>query len=153
MGVRDDGLYKQADWTAKVDPDAVFFADRLRQHLMQFDSKKSVYIQNGNCYGGEFHFSGALEVFSSLAVEMYLQGYPSCKEELPWQGWSEDYFMEFCMNWLEIDHDKDHQLLSNKRSCTFSKTGCGEKGWAAFHPFKSVSLYAACYYGAIQTQS
>jgi len=151
--VRDDGLYKEADWTAKLDPDAVFFADRLRGQLRHFDSKKAVYIQNENCYNDEFHFSGALEVFSSLAVEMYLQGYPSCKEELPWQGWSEDYFMEFCMNWLEVDYNKNHKLLSNKGSCVVSTTGCGEKDWAAFHPFKSLGEYAACHYTAIQTRA
>jgi len=118
---------------------------------MHFGSKNFVYIQNENCFGGEFHFSGALEAFSCGAVEKYLQGYQMCKEELPWQGWSEDYYMEYCMNWLEIDYEKDHMLLSNKGTCTFSKTGCAEPGWTAFHPFKSVSLYAECYNTAIQT--
>ncbi|CAK0880771.1 unnamed protein product [Prorocentrum cordatum] len=148
--VRDEGFYKQADWTVKVDPDAVFLPERLRQHLLPYSSAKPLYIHNQNCFADEFHFSGSLEALSRGAMDTYMDGYPRCKDELPWQGWSEDYYMEYCLDLLQVNHEDDFEVLSDQFGCRFSAPGCTEDNWAAFHPFKDVKTYSECYANAMQ---
>ncbi|CAK0877230.1 unnamed protein product, partial [Prorocentrum cordatum] len=66
--VKKDGQYQWHDWSVKVDPDSVFFPDRLKQHLQKLNAPKEmpIYIKNTD---EDFGFLGAIEVFSKEALD------------------------------------------------------------------------------------
>merc|ERR1712228_1044623 len=79
------------DFLVKVDPDAVYFPDRMRQHVKAHVGQ-AVFFQN--CLnGGVAKLYGALEVYSKEAMQMYEPGQGSCRNKLNWHGWGEDMYM------------------------------------------------------------
>ncbi|CAK0897073.1 unnamed protein product [Prorocentrum cordatum] len=123
-------------WTVKVDPDAVVLPGRLRAHLAVFDASRLLYVRSADCFGEELHVLGALEVLSSTALEVYTAGIQLCYHELPWSGWSEDYFTEHCLLRLGVDSVEDLFLVSDK-SCHHAVHSCIDQRWAAYHPLTS----------------
>jgi hypothetical protein len=146
-----DGRYAFHDWTAKVDPDAVFFPLRLRSLVQshQANSYGGVYLNN--CRLG---MHGPLEVFSTAAVRLMGGGLQQCKQYFdqvcdgPCQ-WGEDMFVDQCFQKvLHVVRDNEYNLLMEDhcdppagwQSCQ----GPGSVSVAAFHPFKSVATYQQC---------
>merc|ERR1712150_284316 len=88
--IRVDARYKAADWTVKVDPGTVFFPDRLRARLGSKSHARSHATFYANCAANEDvqaaerpHFMyGAIEIFSTAAVEAFFQGADRCKGEV-----------------------------------------------------------------------
>lgn len=126
------------DWIAKVDPDAVFYPSRLRQHVMDYTGR-NVFILNCN-WGGESKIFGAIEVFSIPAMRLYEQGVLTCKE-LPWQGWGEDMYMQECMATLGAEGIDDFTLVGDARC---ADAACDDPDRVAFHPFKDTGSYWEC---------
>lgn len=144
--VQADGLYMQHDWIVKVDPDAVFFPQRLRDRLVRIapsDSGASLYLLNCKL---SFGFFGALEVISRVALMTFYDGLERCKNFLPWRSFGEDMFLQKCLNFLEVAQHADFGLLADAY--------CGEQpspcisGKVAFHPFKNVETYLKCVHEA-----
>lgn len=157
---RIDGRIKdrwpKADWIVKLDPDAVFHPDALRQHLLQNKGAPNSYYLN--CNKGNWAppwplLYGALEIFSKQAVQTYLAGQWRCKNELQWQGWGEDKYMSECMTHLGVQRAYDfHGLDDMWCKCpdgspygACQTTQCQEPGYAAYHPFKSVDGWFDCW--------
>lgn len=143
-----DGRYAKHDWSVKVDPDAVFFADRLRGHLKShtYEGAK-FFVMNCNRWGPALF--GSIEVFSKAAVGTYLWGQQKCRETLPWHGWGEDYFMSHCMDMLGVGRIYDFSLLSDKR-CIYHP--CGDSSRVAFHDYKDAKLdgtWFKCYHESL----
>merc|ERR1712012_202751 len=67
------GRYKDHDWTVKVDPDCVFFADRLRNHIndLRPPPYMPLYLKNNDMDPGLGNrgFLGAVEIFSTIAMQ------------------------------------------------------------------------------------
>eukprot|EP00419_Tripos_fusus_P052989 CAMPEP_0172800910 /NCGR_PEP_ID=MMETSP1075-20121228/2859_1 /TAXON_ID=2916 /ORGANISM="Ceratium fusus, Strain PA161109" /LENGTH=487 /DNA_ID=CAMNT_0013638877 /DNA_START=120 /DNA_END=1583 /DNA_ORIENTATION=- len=138
--VKAGGLYIQHEWIVKVDPDAVFFPQRLRDHLVKITPEgSSLYFLNCRLSFGLF---GALEIMSRVALQSFYDGLERCKQVLPWRSFGEDMFLRKCLDFLGVTPRSDFSLLSDGY--------CGEQpspcisGKVAFHPFKNVETYLKC---------
>jgi len=140
-----EGRFRRHDWVVKVDPDAVFFPERLRYRLREDELSPvgNFYILNCDMWGKRMF--GALEVYSRGAIEAYAMANQVCKQ-LKWKGWGEDYYMQQCMEALNVSHAEDYKLLSDFGGhCTHTPpAGCAQGGQAAFHPMKTPGPFAAC---------
>merc|ERR1712071_514131 len=81
LKVRELGKWEQADWTVKVDADAVFITQRLRSYLSQIkgDSPHGLYLEN--CNNVEYGFFGHLEVISRTGTQVLTKYLENCHEE------------------------------------------------------------------------
>lgn len=132
---KDDWL--RCDWTIKVDPDTVFFADRLRQHLWSLKppAYTPIYLKNTLMYNG---FLGAIEIFSRDAVKLYHDYWEGCAKDMAENG-GEDGFFKLCMDSIGVGYMLDAEILSSKG---YPKLCNGT--FVAYHPFKDVDSWIAC---------
>jgi len=145
--VDETGIFRQHDWTIKVDPDAVFLPGRLRNDLAEIapaSTSPNLYLVNCKISFGLF---GAVEVFSRVALEKYIAGTERCKNELDWKMMGEDLWMRKCFDVLGVQHEDDFRLLSDGY-CSDAPSPC-QSGKVTFHPFKSALSYLQCYTEAI----
>jgi hypothetical protein len=147
-----DSRFRLHDWTVKVDPDAVFFANRLKRvvtpiSMAHKDAKPKVFLNNCDLYRdkGWSMFFGSLEVFSTEAVEAYLWGWKKCKNALHWHGWGEDLFVSSCMEFLGVKHANEFGMLADHRCYA---APCSDHSKVAFHDFKTVDSYFSCWTNA-----
>lgn len=155
--ILDDGVFKFYEWTAKVDPDAVFFPGRLKFMLPKYAAgEKGVYLNN--CPKRGLH--GPLEVLSSKAVEIYVSYVEQCNSHFTelCSGdckWGEDMFMDQCLSKVLglTNHPLETRLMcEDKCDCKdfyFCKKGNDR---VSYHPFKSVGAYETCLANAMQDQ-
>lgn len=139
--VKADGLYIQHDWIVKVDPDAVFFPQRLRYHLVRMSSVSadaSLYFLSCRLSLG----LGALEVMSRVTLLIFYGGLERCKQVLPWRSFGEDMFLRRCLDFLGVVPRTDFSLVSDGY-CGDQPSPC-ISGRVAFHPFKDVETYLKC---------
>lgn len=140
--VAQDGRFRYQQWTVKADPDAVFFPNRLKVHLLPYGSG-AWYIRNCNQYP-DVQMLGSLEVLSFGAVDSYALAAGNCKNSLPWQGWGEDYYLQHCLDTWDVVHIDDFSILGDARCNTLRPVDCSDPTAAAFHPFKTLDDYADC---------
>jgi len=139
--VKDDGRWKNNDWSIKVDADAVFFPDHLRKKIMwnyKTPQGSAVYLRN-TYY--KFQFLGALEVMTKQAMEIYFKRGWECEARLGQQG-GEDYWLLQCLEGLGIDFQTDVALLHDKYA---ADRNCGDENGVAHHFFKKVSAWNLCW--------
>lgn len=132
--------FARHDWTVKVDPDTVFLAGRLREHLRRGPSPRGrVFLVN--C---RFGLRGPLEVLSRPAVGALEGGLRRCRAEraegLDTEG--EDVYLAACLGLLGVRGVEDLGLLSDE-NCMEQPFPC-TSGKAAFHPLKRVDKYLHC---------
>lgn len=149
--ILNEGHYKEHDWSVKADPDTVLLPGRLQEHLRPHTGRDpeqggSFYVVNCNRYPSNPNFPmiyGALEVYSTKALQTYSEGEARC-DSLPWKAWQwgEDKFMGKCMGLLGVTRLDDFAQVGDKR-CTFS--GCGDASRAAYHSFKDVASWMSCW--------
>jgi hypothetical protein len=144
--VKWDGRYIEHDWTIKVDPDAVFFPYRLRGRVAQYtpgdrDAGKKLFFMNCDLWN-KIAMYGSLEIFSREALKTYYDEGERCTNELDWQGWGEDYFMEKCFALLGVGHVEDFQLIGDNRC---HPAACSDTTKASFHDFKDVDGWFGCW--------
>lgn len=159
-----DGHFRQAAWSVKVDPDAVFLPDRLYD-LVQTPLHSGAQDGNGmfsnNCeYQKSMH--GPVELFSRRAVEVLGErGHQECQVNMvhgPGVGNSEtftnlmvewgqeDVFMRKCMELLGAKEINDWKLLAED-SCHWDWQTC-EGDRVTFHPYKTLKAYQGCLWRA-----
>jgi hypothetical protein len=142
--VLTDGQFKSNAWTVKVDPDAVFFANRLHDIVRQHDSPRLAAFIN-NCQLG---LHGPVEVLSRRALEIYYGSHHLC-EEPP----TEDTYLQGCLVKIGAQQVDQWDLLA-EQEC-FRDDFVKDPQWylcnsahAAFHPFKKPADYRNCAYNA-----
>jgi len=136
--------WEKYGWTVKVDSDAVFLPDRLKDHLFNLRTPvgSRVYIENIDFH---FKFLGALEIMSREALAVFLKLGHTCVRGIHEGG--EDIFMKACLDGLGIDHQSDFQLLRDQFSGV--DVNCAD-GWVvAFHYRKTVQSWTECYNDAV----
>lgn len=137
-------MYSQQIWpydfVVKVDPDSVFFPERLRDHVSAYVGKK-VYFSNCGKWGGQVLLYGSLEVFSIGAMRSYEQHVKDCRA-LPWHGWGEDYYMQHCMDMMGVENVPDTNQVGDDR-CVAAE--CWDLSRVAFHDFKTAAEWDECY--------
>mmetsp|Transcript_73537 Transcript_73537/g.161057 ORF Transcript_73537/g.161057 Transcript_73537/m.161057 type:complete len:1078 (-) Transcript_73537:126-3359(-) len=132
------------DFVVKVDPDAVFFPDRLRNHVKN-DVGQSMYFPNCGKYGGEPLLYGSIEVFSVPALKVYQAREAECKN-MDWHGWGEDYFMQTCMDMLGVKWVGDPDQVADSNCVPAS---CSDWSKVAFHAYKTMDAWISCFNQAI----
>lgn len=146
--MKRDGRYVHFQWTVKVDPDAVFFPERLRGHLVPFTRPPQplffttcnrVFMDNEPFKEKLF---GAVEVYSKEALDRFLVDIERCNTELNWHGWGEDFWMQTCLDLLGVPSVSDADLVSDGRC---SATPCTDATKVAYHDFKGVGPYFTCW--------
>jgi hypothetical protein len=134
-----DAVFRHYDWTVKVDPDAVFFPERLRHILGNPAQAASAQDGNGtflnNC---GFGLHGPLEVISRRALEVYGNGNFIC--DRPPQ---EDVYLQTCLLALGVTQVNRFNLLAEEH-CHFSEWQKCKSGHVSFHPFKKIKDYEEC---------
>jgi hypothetical protein len=151
--VKEDGRYANYDWTVKVDPDSVFFPDRLRYHLTALRAPKlfPIYIKNSEKKYG-FGFLGAIEVFSKEAMDKYFDGDglgandEHCFQEIGARS-GEDGFMKGCMVMLGAGFFEDIDVLR-----TPAAKSCSHPNRVCFHAFKETWQWENCYNAAVASR-
>jgi hypothetical protein len=143
------GRWSDHEWTVKVDPDAVFFPDRLRTVLAHHPQPTNgVYLNN--C---QFGMHGPVEVFSKSAVGAFQAAVEQCKTHFRdlCNGdcyWGEDIWVDQCMEKvLNVQRDDEWRLLVEDHCdgpTPFSASTACDQDHVAFHPFKDVASYAEC---------
>jgi len=166
--IRKEGKSQLADWTVKVDPDAVFLPQRLVDHLQPKGvTGNGLYYEN--CKSVDSGFFGNLEVFSNKAFAVFLDNLEDCKLNLCWKGgcgwkwgpWGEDLFAQRCMDRHKVDKVQDFDLTTDgacpgdrpvgQKQNKKWRPDCASTLTPAMHPFKDPTLYFGCL-GTIMNQ-
>jgi len=150
-----DGTFRSHDWVVKVDPDTVFFPNRIRTHLKVIHRPiPKMYIKNHpplwiNDLDPRLHPSpacelfGPLEVISSTAVDDYVKRHESCLNLVTTnKGAPEDWFTAACMDQLKIEGYKDYKVMAKY---PIDQDSCANGWTASFHPFRSKWLWFECF--------
>jgi len=152
------GRLEAYNWAVKVDPDCVFFPDRLRTLLHSRQragasngdskSKRGVYLST--CW---FGMLGPLEVLSSKAVRILVAGWDRCEAQFGKLcagacRWGEDLFVDQCLSDILGVH-RDAAGLLGAEGCDSPRSfkTCGDDSKVAFHPFRTEDSYRSCLTG------
>lgn len=153
--------YMSYDWVVKVDADAVFVADRLRNRIQWMPRTiGGTIIQN--CKYVKYGFFGNLEVFSHTAFSILLANLETCRSTIAWKKgiengkygpMGEDLFAEICLTKNGVDRVEAFDLTSDG-ACPANrpKDQRKNKKWVpdckrltpAMHPFKKPDAYFKC---------
>jgi hypothetical protein len=139
-----EGKWKEADWTVKVDPDAVLVAERLKWHLdaLRAPPYQRIYLKNNGMDPGLGNngFLGAIEIFSKGAVEIYLDNYEGCVKAYGLDT-GEDGFFKGCMDSLGVGFMTDVNIFKPD----FSPGACTDGDMVGYHPLKEASQWRCCW--------
>jgi len=139
-----DGRYKKHDWTVKVDPDAVFFPDRLKYKLGNLHAPDGwpIYIKNTL---KDFGFLGACEVLSVAAVNKYFRYYHECFATISAKS-GEDGYIKGCMDMVGAGYMLELDVLRTP----WHPDACTDPGRVTFHPRKDPEQWDQCYNEALR---
>lgn len=154
QAIANDGNYQRADFIVKVDPDTVFFPDRLRDKLRQSSFSATDPVFFANCVAdvdlqaqehARFMY-GPIEVFSKAAVEAYFRNKDQCKG-LRVAGDYEESFMTRCLLKLNVafNTDMNFPLLQDEHCQQGRSASPCVGGSVAFHNFSSVQDWLRCW--------
>lgn len=137
--VLSDRQYLKYDWVVKVDPDAVFFAGRLKYKLEHLHAPKGwpIYIKNTD---KDFGFLGACEVLSTPAVEKFSYYIRECFATISAKS-GEDGYMKGCMDMIGAGYMLEMDVLRTP----WHDGQCTDPGRVTFHPRKDAGSWNACY--------
>mmetsp|Transcript_69459 Transcript_69459/g.136337 ORF Transcript_69459/g.136337 Transcript_69459/m.136337 type:complete len:230 (+) Transcript_69459:205-894(+) len=143
--VIDSGKVWEQDFTVKLDPDAVFFPDRLAGFLKEHKGKP-IFTTDCRFWGGDQvgKIFGSIEVLSKRAVGAYKGNIEKCKN-LGWQGWGEDMWLQECMNAIGIKPVGLFDEVSDN-TCPMGGFGdCAAGTKVVFHPRKDAGQWWDCW--------
>jgi len=142
--VNKDAQYQGYDWSVKVDPDSVFFPDRLKVRLQSLNAPKDIPIYIKNTDMG-FGFFGAIEVFTKEALDkLFWDGIlDKCEQEVGTHS-GEDGYIKGCMDMLGAGAMEDLDVLR-----TPSADSCDDPDRVCFHAFKDAAAWEGCYNQAL----
>lgn len=156
--VIDDGEYQAYKWVVKVDPDCVFFPERLLAIVPMYST--SDYIVN--CRYG---LHGPMEVVSKSAMDRFAADFAAsadgnspktCVERLDFSIWGEDMFLDQCfVKILGLRGRPLEPRLICEDHCNcpaYEKCQSGSDR-VSYHPFKTPGEYEACMARAKQDQT
>jgi len=144
--LRDSEKLPKHDWVVKVDPDAVWFPQRLREHLKvnmpsHGNGWDSIFMKNCERFGS---MQGPIEVISKKAAHQLVTSMSSCANR---DGLAEDKFTMDCLQHLGVNSYMDKTMLNDKYCGGTSD--CTDHWRVAFHPHKSVGDFTQCYNQAL----
>jgi len=130
------------DWVVKVDPDAVFFPARLREHLKAYmpghgNGGDNVFLENCPRFQS---MQGPIEVISKKGALTLEKGIQWCGGI--W-GTGEDQFLTKCLQQLGVGGTMEPTLLNDMYCDGYSN--CDDSWKVAFHPHKSIKDFDKCF--------
>merc|ERR1712151_269233 len=141
--VKDDKQYLDYEWTVKVDPDVVFFPDRLKDHLKKLSAPKTpgIYVKNSNA---KFGLLGAVQVYSKDAMKTYFKNHKDCSKNMVTNA--ENVYMMTCLDSAGVRYMRDDMMLNDQHTFYFvcdmkDLSYCGDVRFAAYHPYKDVDKW------------
>jgi len=139
-----EGQVWENDFTVKMDPDAVFFPERLGSLLLEHKGKP-MFTTNCRFWGGDQvgKLFGSIEVLSKQAIGTYKAKIDTCKN-LPWQGWGEDYWMQHCMKAVGVPGVIIADQVSDN-TCPQGGFGACSEQKVVFHPKKDAGQWWDCW--------
>lgn len=160
--IEEEGDWARRDWTVKVDVDAVFLPNRLRQYLGTKEvTDNGIYLDN--CKYVSYGFFGSLEVLSHQAAATYMKNIDDCKSTLNYlasekkfgsEPWGEDLFAQRCMDLHGVDKVDAFDLNTDAACAAWRPEGqkknkkwlpdCATVKTPAMHHFKTPKLYFDC---------
>jgi len=163
--IREVAKWQSADYTVKVDPDAVFVPQRLRQWLSNQpgDSPHGLYYEN--CPDVQYGFFGHLEIMTHEAIKVLTKYLENCHAEFApcandgcdwkWGAWGEDVFAQRCMDHHYVDKVEAFDVATDgacqadrpageKKNKKWHPTDCSSITTVTAHPFKKPADYAKC---------
>mmetsp|Transcript_123781 Transcript_123781/g.358040 ORF Transcript_123781/g.358040 Transcript_123781/m.358040 type:complete len:352 (+) Transcript_123781:74-1129(+) len=142
--VLESGKVWGQDFTVKLDPDAVFFPDRLRTTLKPHVGKP-VFTTDCRYWAGDQvgKLFGSIEVLSKQAMGSYKTNVEACKN-LPWQRWGEDMWMQKCMEASKVPAVGIFDGVSDGTCPLGGNLACSEQK-VVFHPKKDAGQWWECW--------
>eukprot|EP00930_Biecheleria_cincta_P060905 TRINITY_DN46488_c0_g1_i1.p1 TRINITY_DN46488_c0_g1~~TRINITY_DN46488_c0_g1_i1.p1 ORF type:complete len:355 (+),score=47.79 TRINITY_DN46488_c0_g1_i1:37-1101(+) len=153
--IAQSGPYRSADWIVKVDPDTVFFPERVRRVLSRLPTlaaqeptvitnpcRPPLVLVNGCFFGG-------MMILSRGVVEQYLAHEKICDLVLASTHIAEDGYMHRCA----AEHMAAKQVVLEgliyagykyDQQCEAKDADSSSAWLSAFHPFKTVEAYRNC---------
>jgi len=140
--LRSSGQLEGHDWIVKVDPDAVFFPSRLREHLKAYmpghgNGWDNVFLENCPRFQS---MQGPIEVISKKGATTLETGIKWCGGV--W-GSGEDQFLTKCLQQLGVGGTMEPTLLNDVYCDGYAD--CDDSWKVAFHPHKSTWDFDKCY--------
>jgi len=139
--IRDSNRIPNHDWVVKVDPDTVWFPQRLRSQLrvkMPSHGNGCDNIFVTNCIRWKT-MQGPMEVLSRTAVLKMLAQHSKCGS---FNYRAEDQFLVDCLRQLGVNSRLEPTFL-NDRYCD-GYSNCNDTWKVGFHPFPSVGAFDLC---------
>jgi len=159
--IGDTNAHAGMDWVVKVDPDAVFVPERLRDRI-QWMPRTTSGVMLQNCQYVDYGFFGNLEVLSPKAFGVLVGSLDTCYTELDWKvgikdgkygPMGEDLFAEICMSKNGVHKVEAFDVTTDgaceaKRPTDQKKdkkwhSDCNVKT-PAMHPYKKPKDYFEC---------
>merc|ERR1712003_390025 len=159
--IADTNAHAGMDWVVKVDPDAVFVPERLRDRI-QWMPRTTSGVMLQNCQYVDYGFFGNLEVLSPKAFGVLVGSLDTCYTELDWKvgikdgkygPMGEDLFAEICMSKNGVHKVEAFDVTTDgaceaKRPTDQKKdkkwhSDCNVKT-PAMHPYKKPTDYFEC---------
>lgn len=156
--INEDGRFRDHDWIAKSDPDAVFLPDRLLERLQpgqqpenpypppyQSDPSRGQFLLNcdlmagwGAGWGNGWPMMyGSLEVVSRDALDTYYANKDSCPGP---GGLGEDAYMGLCLRALQVG-----ELFMRHGDNACMGGSCDDHSFVSYHPYKETGMWMDCY--------
>jgi len=141
--LRSSRKLESHDWIVKVDPDAVWFPDRLRTHL------KVYTVDHGNGLPDDVYLhncvrfqtmQGPIEVMSKRAATTLQTNMKQCGGL--W-GTDEDQFLVKCLKQFGVSSYIEKTLLNDKHCDGYNN--CYNAWKVAFHPFEETEGFMDCH--------
>jgi len=159
--IGEAGHFAKWDWVVKVDPDAVFVPERLRNRIQWMPRTVSGSVLQ-NCKYVDYGFFGNLEVYSITAFKILLANLDTCYTLVPWKigikngihgPMGEDLFAEICMEKNGVNKIEAFDVTADG-ACAFNRPEGQKKNKTfqpdcktqkpAMHPFKKPDAYFKC---------
>jgi len=163
--IREVGKYNLAEYTVKLDADAVFLPQRLRVWLSSQpgDSTRGLYYEN--CPNVEYGFFGHLEILTKTAVQVLLTHLEDCHLafapcandgcDWKWGPWGEDVFAQRCMDHHLVDKAEAFDVAMDgacaadrpegqKKNKKWYPTDCSQLTTVTAHPLKKPAAFKRC---------
>lgn len=161
MAVVKDGHFRNARWTVKVDPDAVFLPGRLRNMLLHYHTVADGRVALRTCSHKDQLSSqdaeqfqededtdtgGPLQVMSRAATEAFVQAMDTCQGELADLDFSEATFVERCLSSISVRRLDVLATRVEDAACVghSNVTHCSNHDAVVFHPLKFPLNYFQC---------
>jgi hypothetical protein len=156
------GVWARHDYTVKVDPDAVFFPNKLVEALRGMGvPAEGVYLEN--CPFVEYGYFGSLEVYSKNAFGTLLLQAEDCYAGMNWKvgikngkygPMGEDLFAQTCMDRHFVKKIERFDLTrdgtcpadrpkAEKKNKKYIPS-CSGTAAAVIHPFKKPDAWFKC---------